>query len=155
MLNDRIVHESIPLSEEKRLIKEIKELEKTRSKVASNAANRVKMQETVVEKEAIQGQVKVSILYSIILQLQVLVYMYFLRLKVLTINFQVIGEGIDGIKKERQAVRDKIKVLEDELKVVDAQIASLQEDLDAATARKDKAYEALLELRQARDAKVS
>lgn len=73
----------------------------------------------------------------------------------LTINFQVIGEGIDGIKKERQAVRDKIKVLEDELKVVDAQIASLQEDLDAATARKDKAYEALLELRQARDAKVS
>lgn len=60
MLNDRIVHESIPLSEEKRLIKEIKELEKTRAKVASNAANRVKMQETVVEKEAIQGQVKVS-----------------------------------------------------------------------------------------------
>ncbi|GJM99012.1 hypothetical protein PR202_ga16070 [Eleusine coracana subsp. coracana] len=79
MLNNRIVHESIPLSEEKRLIKEIKELEKTRSKVASNVANRAKMQETVVEKETIQGQVK------------------------------IIGEGIDGIKKERQAVRDKIK----------------------------------------------
>ncbi|KAK3129907.1 hypothetical protein QOZ80_6BG0486430 [Eleusine coracana subsp. coracana] len=123
MLNNRIVHESIPLSEEKRLIKEIKELEKTRSKVASNVANRAKMQETVVEKETIQGQVK------------------------------IIGEGIDGIKKERQAVRDKIKVLEDELKVVEAEIASLQEDLDAATARKDKAYEALVELRQARDAK--
>jgi hypothetical protein len=60
MLNDRIVHESIPLAEEKRLVKEIKELEKTRSKVASNAANRTKMQETVVEKEAIHGQVKVS-----------------------------------------------------------------------------------------------
>ncbi|PAN12024.1 hypothetical protein PAHAL_2G236600 [Panicum hallii] len=123
MLNDRIVHESISLPEEKRLVKEIKDLEKTRSKVISNAANRAKLQDTVVEKEAIQDQVK------------------------------IIGEGIDGIKKERQAVRSKIKVLEDELKVVDAEIASLQEDLDAATARKDKAYESLQELRAARDAK--
>ena len=70
-------------------------------------------------------------------------------------GIQIIGEGIDGIKKERQAVRSKIKVLEDELKVVDAEIASLQEDLDAATARKDKAYESLQELRAVRDAKVS
>ena len=81
---------------------------------------------------------------------------YFLKkLNVAMINIQIIGEGIDGIKKERQAVRSKIKVLEDELKAVDAEIASLQEDLDAATARKDKAYESLLELRHARDAKVS
>ncbi|XP_062198721.1 proton pump-interactor BIP103-like isoform X2 [Phragmites australis] len=123
MLNDRIVHESISLAEEKRLVKEIKDLEKTRSKVVSNAANRAKLQDTVVDKEAIQDQVK------------------------------IIGEGIDGIKKERQAVRSKIKVLEDELKAVDSEIASLQEDLDAATARKDKAYESLIELRQARDAK--
>ncbi|KAF8743878.1 hypothetical protein HU200_013521 [Digitaria exilis] len=125
MLNDRIVHESISLNEEKRLVKEIKDLEKTRSKVLSNTANRAKLQDTVVEKEAIQDQVK------------------------------IIGEGIDGIKKERQAVRSKIKVLEDELKAVDAEIASLQEDLDGATARKDKAYESLQELRAARDAKVS
>ncbi|KAF8781277.1 hypothetical protein HU200_000638 [Digitaria exilis] len=123
MLNDRIVHESISLNEEKRLVKEIKDLEKTRSKVLSNTANRAKLQDTVVEKEAIQDQVK------------------------------IIGEGIDGIKKERQAVRSKIKVLEDELKAVDAEIASLQEDLDGATARKDKAYESLQELRAVRDAK--
>lgn len=63
MLNDRIVHESIPLNEEKRLVKEIKDLEKTRSKVISNAANRAKLQGTVVEKEAIQDQVKVSVFY--------------------------------------------------------------------------------------------
>jgi hypothetical protein len=62
MLNDRIVHESISLPEEKRLVKEIKDLEKTRSKVISNAANRAKLQDTVVEKEAIQDQVKVSML---------------------------------------------------------------------------------------------
>ena len=72
-----------------------------------------------------------------------------------SLNIQIIGEGIDGIKKERQAVRSKIKVLEDELKLVDAEIASLQEDLDAAIARKDKAYESLQELRAVRDAKVS
>jgi len=72
-----------------------------------------------------------------------------------SLNIQIIGEGIDGIKKERQAVRSKIKVLEDDLKLVDAEIASLQEDLDAATARKDKAYESLQELRAVRDAKVS
>lgn len=63
MLNDRMVHESISLNEEKRLVKEIKDLEKTRSKVMSNTANRAKLQDTVVEKEAIQDQVKVSMLY--------------------------------------------------------------------------------------------
>jgi hypothetical protein len=120
-LEHRIAHESIPLNEEKRLVKEIKELEKTRPKVVANAAKRAKMQDTVVERDAIQDQVK------------------------------IIGEGLDGVKKDRQAVRSKIKVLEDELKIVDAEIAALQEDLNAATARKDKAYESLNELRKARD----
>jgi predicted nucleic acid-binding Zn-ribbon protein len=62
---------------------------------------------------------------------------------------------IDGTRKEQQAVRSKIKGLEDELRVVDTEIASIQEDLDAATARKDKAYESLVELRTVHDAKVS
>jgi len=120
-LEHRIAHESISLDEEKRLVKEIKNLEKTRPKVSANAAKRAKMQDTVVERDAIQDQVK------------------------------IIGEGLDGVKKDRQAVRSKIKVLEDELKIVDAEIGALQEDLNAATARKDKAYESLTELRKARD----
>ena len=62
---------------------------------------------------------------------------------------------IDGIRKEHQAVKSKIKGLEDELRVVDTEIVSIQEDLDAATARKDKAYESLMELRKVRDAEVS
>ncbi|KAI4993043.1 hypothetical protein ZWY2020_007356 [Hordeum vulgare] len=114
-LNHRISHESISLDEEKRLIKEIKTLEKTRPKVSSNAAKRAKMQDTVVERDAIQEQVK------------------------------IIGDGIDGVKKERQGVRSKIKVLDDEMKVVDGEIALLQEDLNVATARKDKAYGSLTE----------
>jgi hypothetical protein len=38
---------------------------------------------------------------------------------------------------------------------VEAEIASLQEDLDVATANKDEAYKGLVELRQARDVEVS
>jgi chromosome segregation ATPase len=68
---------------------------------------------------------------------------------------QIIGEDLDGVKKDRQAVRSKIKVLDDDLKVIDAEIAALQEDLNAATAKKDKAYDSLIELRKARDANVS
>ncbi|KAF0899396.1 hypothetical protein E2562_019515 [Oryza meyeriana var. granulata] len=120
-LNDRICHESISLDEEKRLVKEIKQLNGTRSKVIENAAKRAKMQDTVVERDTIQDQVK------------------------------QIGVGIDEVKKERQAVRDKIKVLEDRLHAVDDEIAALQDDLTAATARKDKAFDALNELRKTRD----
>lgn len=68
---------------------------------------------------------------------------------------QIIGDGIDGVKKEREAVRSKIKLLDDEIQVVDNEIALLQEDLNAATVRKDKAYESLFELRKARDLAVS
>ncbi|KAL5200943.1 hypothetical protein ABZP36_035297 [Zizania latifolia] len=120
-LNDRISHESISLDEEKRLIRQIAQLEKSRPKVISTSAKRAQIQDTVVERDTIQDQVK------------------------------TIGVGIDEVKKERQAVRSKIKVLEDELKSVDAEIASLQEDLTAATARKDKAYESLSQLRHERD----
>lgn len=67
------------------------------------------------------------------------------------INIQVI----DAIRKDQQTIRSKIKVLKDELTIVDTEVASIQEDLDAAIARKDRAYESLAELRHARDAKVS
>uniref|UniRef100_A0A0D9X7J3 Proton pump-interactor 1 n=1 Tax=Leersia perrieri TaxID=77586 RepID=A0A0D9X7J3_9ORYZ len=120
-LSDRISHESISLDEEKKLVKEIKQLNGTRSRVIENAAKRAKMQGTVGERDTIQDQVK------------------------------QIGVGIDEVKKERQAVRDKIKVLEDQLHAVDDEIAALQDDLTAATARKDKAFDALNEFRKSRD----
>lgn len=63
--------------------------------------------------------------------------------------------GIDEVKRDRQAVRDKIKVLEDQIHTVDGEIAALQDDLTAGTARKDKAFEALNELRKTRDLNVS
>lgn len=58
-LQYRIQHETIPLSEEKQILREIKQLEGTREKVIANAAERAKIQDSMGEKEAIQDQVKV------------------------------------------------------------------------------------------------
>ena len=58
-LQYRIQHESIPLAEEKQIIREIKQLEGTREKVIANAAMRAKIQDSLGQKEAIQDQVKV------------------------------------------------------------------------------------------------
>ncbi|XP_072980914.1 proton pump-interactor BIP131-like [Typha angustifolia] len=120
-LHYRISHESMPLDEEKQLLREIKQLEGTRGKVIANAAMRAKIQDTVGQKEVIQDQVK------------------------------IIGADIDGVRKDRQAVRTKIKHLEDQLKVIDAGISSLQEELESVNEKKDKAFEILNELRKARD----
>ena len=59
-LENRIQHESIPLSEEKQIIREIKQLEATREKVIANAVVRAKIEDSLGEKEAIQDQVKVG-----------------------------------------------------------------------------------------------
>lgn len=115
------------------------------------------MQDTVVERDAIQDQVKVSI------PCRDFVFYYAFTSCInkyqtpfsLSLPIQIIGDGIDGVKKERQAVRSKIKVVDNEMKVVDGEIALLQEDLNAATARKDKAYESLTELRKLCDLAVS
>lgn len=58
-LNYRIQHESIPLAEEKQLLREIKQLEGTREKVIANAALRADVQGKYGQREEIQGQVKV------------------------------------------------------------------------------------------------
>ncbi|XP_008794130.2 proton pump-interactor 1-like isoform X2 [Phoenix dactylifera] len=114
-------HESLTLVEEKQLIKEIKQLEGTREKVIANAAMRAKIQDSLGQREAIQDQVKLQ------------------------------GGDIDGFKKEQQAVRMKIRQLEEELKTIDDEIISLQEELTAVNEKKDKAFETLIELRKARD----
>ncbi|KAK9268562.1 hypothetical protein L1049_000316 [Liquidambar formosana] len=114
-------HESIPLSEEKKLLREIKQLEQSREKVKLNVAARVKIQEDLGQKEDIQDQVK------------------------------LIGGDLDEVRKEQQAVRAKIKHLEEELKVIDSDINSLQEELSIVTEKRDKAYATLQELRKQRD----
>ena len=62
-LQYHIQHESIPLAEEKQILREIKQLEGTREKVIANAAMRAKIQDSLGQKEAIQDQVKVRKFY--------------------------------------------------------------------------------------------
>ncbi|KAL5564388.1 hypothetical protein UlMin_027552 [Ulmus minor] len=120
-LKYRIQHESIPLSEEKQLLRDIKQLEGTREKVVANAAMRAKIQDSMVQKEALQDQVK------------------------------LIGGDLDGVRKEQQTVRGKIKQLDDALKVIDKDIASLQDELAVITEKRDKARESIQQFRKQRD----
>ncbi|XP_072965648.1 proton pump-interactor BIP131-like isoform X2 [Typha angustifolia] len=120
-LHYRMQHESLTLNEEKQLLKEIKQLEKTRETVIANASMRAKIQDSLGQRESIQGQVK------------------------------LIGGDIDTVRKEQQEVRKKIKHMEDKLKVIDQEIDALLVELTAVNEKKNKAYENLLELRNMRD----
>lgn len=120
-LQYRIQHESIPLSEEKQLLREIKQLEGTREKVMANVAMRAKIQESMGQKEVIQDQVK------------------------------LMGVDLDGVRKENQAVWAKISQLEGKMKVIDEEIKALQEELKDVTEKRDKAYANIQELRKQRD----
>ncbi|XP_014494486.1 proton pump-interactor 1 [Vigna radiata var. radiata] len=120
-LQYHIQHESIPLAEEKQILREIKQLEGTREKVIANAVMRAKVQDSMGQKEAIQDQVK------------------------------LIGGDLDGAKKERQVIRSKIKQLDDAVKALDKDIQSLQDELGAVTEKRDKAYENIQQLRKQRD----
>lgn len=120
-LQYRIQHESIPLSEEKQILREIKLLEGTREKVVANAAMRAKLQESMVQKEALQDQVK------------------------------LIGGDLDGVRKEQQTLRAKIKQLEDALKVIDKDISVLQDELTAVTEKRDKVRESIQQFRRQRE----
>ncbi|KAI3844439.1 hypothetical protein MKX03_037764 [Papaver bracteatum] len=120
-LNYQIQHESNTLAEEKKILKEIKVLEGSRDKVIANAVMTAKIQDSLGPKDAIQDQVK------------------------------LIGGDLDGVKKERQAITAKIKILSDELKAIDADISKLQEELDALSQSRDKQFEHIRELRNQRE----
>ncbi|GAB4849504.1 hypothetical protein Ancab_004298 [Ancistrocladus abbreviatus] len=117
-LRYRMEHESISLTEEKQLLREIKQLEGTREQVIANATMRAKIQDSLGQKETIQEQVK------------------------------LISGDLDGARKERETVRAKIKHLEDELKAIDKGIAALEEELRICDEKKGKAFENLQQLRK-------
>ncbi|KAJ6966434.1 proton pump-interactor 1-like [Populus alba x Populus x berolinensis] len=120
-LQYRIQHESISLTEEKQILREIKQFEGTREKVIANAAMRAKIQDSMGQKEAIQDQVK------------------------------LIGVDLDGVRKEQQVLWGKVDGLDGKVKALDAEIKTLQDELTAVTLKRDKAYETIQELRKQRD----
>ncbi|PSR95690.1 Proton pump-interactor like [Actinidia chinensis var. chinensis] len=119
-LHFRIQHESIPLSEEKQILREIKQLEGTREKVIAQDAMRAKIQDSLGEKEAIQDQVK------------------------------LMGVDLDGVRKEQQVVKAKLKQLTEEKEAIDKEIKTLEVELAAVSEKREKAYETLLELKKQR-----
>ncbi|KAE8731763.1 Proton pump-interactor 1 [Hibiscus syriacus] len=120
-LQYRIQHESIPLAEEKQLLREIKRLEGTRETVLANAAMRTKIQDSMGQKEAIQDQVK------------------------------LMGVDLNRVRKEQHAVQSKKKLIKDKLNAIEKRINILQEELKDVTEKRDKAYETIQELRKQRD----
>ncbi|KAL7208606.1 hypothetical protein ACSBR1_030360 [Camellia fascicularis] len=123
-LEYRIQHESIPLSEEKKILKEIKQLEGTREKVVANAAMRAKIQDSMGEKDVIQDQVK------------------------------LMGVDLDGVRKEQQVVKAKLKQLSDDKEVLEKEINALADELDAAAEKYKTANKTFSDLKQQLNAGV-
>ncbi|KAE8707808.1 Proton pump-interactor 1 [Hibiscus syriacus] len=120
-LQYRIQHESIPLSEEKQLLREIKQLEGTRDKVIANAAVRSKIQESLGQKEDIQDQVK------------------------------LMGNDLDGVRKEQNVIWSKKKQIKEKVSAIESKIDSLQQELNAVIQKRNKAYETMQQLWKQRD----
>jgi len=64
---------------------------------------------------------------------------------------QLIGGDLDGVKKEREAIRSKIKQIDDALKTIDKDIQSLQEELAAISQKRDKSFESMQQLKKQRE----
>ncbi|KAK8507396.1 hypothetical protein V6N13_141417 [Hibiscus sabdariffa] len=120
-LQYRIQHESIPLSEEKQILREIKQLEGTRDKVIANAAMRAKIQESLGQKEDIQDQVK------------------------------LMGNDLDGVRKEQNAIWSKKKQIKEKVSAIESKIDALQEELNTVIQKRNKAYETMQQLWKQRD----
>ncbi|KAL0306514.1 UNVERIFIED_CONTAM: Proton pump-interactor 1 [Sesamum radiatum] len=120
-LQYRIQHESIPLSEEKQILREIKQLEGTREKVIANAAERARIQDSLGEKNHI------------------------------TMSFQLIGNDLDGVRKEKQVIHAKLKQLDEEKLALEKEISVLEGELTAITEKRDKTFETIKEMRKQRE----
>lgn len=117
----RIQHESIPLAEEKQLLKEIKQLEGTREKVRAQDAMRAKIQDSMGRKESIQDQVK------------------------------LMGVDLNGVRKEHQAISGKISHLEEKRRAVDNDLKALEIERNAALEKRNQASNTIKELRKLSD----
>ncbi|CAI9773500.1 unnamed protein product [Fraxinus pennsylvanica] len=121
-LQYHIQHESIPLNEEKQILREIKVLEGTRGKVIANAAEMAKIQDSLGEKEVIQDQ--------------------------------LIGVDLDGVWKEQQVVKAKLKQLDEEKESQEKEINALQEELTSVAEERDKTFANIQEMRKQREEKI-
>lgn len=106
----------------------------------------------MVHKEALQDQVKVrncEVKFNSVLPIN---FRNAINSHVLQIMLmQIIGGDLDGVRKEQQAVRAKIKQLDDALKAIDNDIKTLQDELTSVTEKRGRAHESIQQLRKNRD----
>ncbi|CAN0891262.1 Proton pump-interactor 1 [Linum grandiflorum] len=114
-------HESIPLSEEKQILREMKQLEGTREKVIANAAMRAKIQESLGQKETIQDQVK------------------------------HMNGDFDLVRKEHDAIWAKVKILDGKIEDLETEIQSINGEREAIKDKRDEAFRILREVRKKGD----
>ncbi|KAL3680096.1 hypothetical protein R1sor_023052 [Riccia sorocarpa] len=107
----RIQHESIPLKEEKLLLREIKNLNACREEVCANAALHAEVTESLVERDEIQG-----------------------RLKPMKVDY-------DTLKSEMTAAYERLKAAELEFKKVDEALAEIQGQYAAANRARQEAFD--------------
>lgn len=65
-----------------------------------------------------------------------------------------MGAGLDGVKKERQAISARINQLSEKLKATKDEIQVLENELKIVSEKRDKAYSNIHELRKQRDETV-
>ncbi|KAI5058819.1 hypothetical protein GOP47_0026989 [Adiantum capillus-veneris] len=119
----RIQHESIPLKEEKLLLREIKQLESTRSQVCANSALQAELMENLGPKEEIQDQAK------------------FLR------------QDLDTIRKEHRQAWAEYDALDREINKLNEAIEELRQQYEKANAAQQDAYVAVRELKRQENSK--
>lgn len=114
----RIQHESMPLKEEKQLLREIKQLESTRSQVCANSVLQAELMENLGPKEEIQDQAK------------------FLR------------QDLDTIRKEHRQAQSEYDVMNKEINKLNEAIEELRQQYEKANAAQQDAYVAVRELKR-------
>lgn len=67
---------------------------------------------------------------------------------------QLMGAGLDGVKKERQAISARIGQLSEKVKATKDEILVLENELKTVSEKRDKAYSNIQELRKQRDETV-
>lgn len=122
-LQYRIQHESIPLKEEKQLVREIKQLEATRNQVCANTALQAELVENLGPREDIQDQ------------------------------YKLLCQDLDLMRTEHKQTRADYEVIDKQIEKLNAEIEELRQQFEKANSVQQEAYVAFKELRKQENAK--
>ncbi|KAE8680136.1 Dynamin-related protein 5A [Hibiscus syriacus] len=106
-LQYHIQHESIPLAEEKQLLREIKRIEGTRETVITNEAIRAKIQDSMGQKEAIQDQL-------------------------MGVDLNGVRKEQHAVQSKKKLIKDKLNTIEKRIDFLQEELKDVTEKRDKA-----------------------